>query len=108
MCGRESPRCGRWPGRPVIATVPAGTRSKDHAPCRAQSQKYGRKLRKLPSDPHRRRAHRADAVEFGLLARVLGHALAGLIALVEQLDLLEFLERLGQCHAGILELALQL
>ena len=53
-------------------------------------------------------AHRADAVHLGLLARVLGDALAHLVALVEQLDLLQLLERLGERHAGVLELALQL
>ena len=34
------------------------------------------------------RAHQADAVEVGLLARVLFSALTGLVALVEQFDLL--------------------
>src|SRR5262249_18825485 len=55
-----------------------------------------------------RRPHRADAVELSLFAGVLDGALARLVALVEQLDLLELLERLGECHPGILELALEL
>ena len=55
-----------------------------------------------------RAAHRADAVELGLLARILGDALAHLVALVEQLDLLELLERLGERKPRLLELALEL
>jgi hypothetical protein len=43
----------------------------------------------LRSDPHgRANAHRADAVEFGLLAHIVGGTFARLVALVEQLDLL--------------------
>src|ERR1041385_5784494 len=65
------------------------------------------KLEKVELDADRRRAHSADAVELGLLARVLGDALARLIALIEQLDLLELLEGFGERHAGVFELALQ-
>src|SRR5262249_44171941 len=53
-------------------------------------------------------AHQADTVELGLLARALGRALADLVALVEQLDLLQFLERLAERGLGIVELALEL
>ncbi len=40
-------------------------------------------------------AHQADAVEVGLLAGVLFGAFAGLVPLVQQLDLLQLLEGLG-------------
>src|SRR5262249_52710411 len=53
-------------------------------------------------------AHQADGVELGLLAGVLLGALAHLVALVEQLDLLHFLERLAERGLGILELRLEL
>src|SRR4051812_44155947 len=62
----------------------------------------------LPSDPHGSAAHHADAIELALLARILGNPLAHLVALVEQLDLLELLERFGERKARLLELALQL
>jgi hypothetical protein len=48
--------------------------------------------------------HQADTVEIGLLAGVLLGAFAGLIALIQQLDFLEFLESLGQQAFGIFEL----
>src|SRR5690242_18161935 len=54
------------------------------------------------------RAQEADVVELGLLARVLVGALARLIALVEQLDLLELLERLAERRLGVVELTLEL
>ncbi len=41
-------------------------------------------------------AHQSDAVEVSLFARAFFGALTGLVAFVEQLDLLELLERLGQ------------
>ena len=41
-------------------------------------------------------AHQADAVQVGLLAGVFFGALARLVALVEELDLLQFLEGFGQ------------
>ena len=53
-------------------------------------------------------AHQPDAVEVGLLAGVLLGAFAGLVALVEQLDLLQLLEGLGQRGLGFVELALEL
>ncbi|TCU59044.1 hypothetical protein EDE10_1307 [Bradyrhizobium sp. Y-H1] len=52
--------------------------------------------------------HQADAVEVGLLTGVFLGALAGLVALVQELDLLQFLEGLGQGGLGFVELALQL
>src|SRR5512132_3195447 len=85
ICGQESPCSGRWPGRPVIATVQQA-RALKPSPKRARPRRYGQTLRKLPrSDAHRGRAHRADAVKLGLLARIVGAALALLVALVEQL-----------------------
>src|ERR1700742_644522 len=54
------------------------------------------------------RAHQADAVEIGLLAGAFLGAFAGLVALVEQLDLLELLERLCQRCLGLFELTAQL
>ena len=51
-------------------------------------------------------AHQADGVELGLLARILLGALAHLVALVEQLDLLELLERLAERRLGVVELTL--
>ena len=77
-----------------------------HARARHQLRARARKLQLRRGSPPG--AHRADAVEFGLLARIVGGALAHLVALVEQLDLLELLERLGERHAGVLELAFQL
>src|SRR5206468_1761344 len=59
------------------------------------------------SDPHAAGAGRADAVELGLLAGVVGGALAQLVALVEQLDLLELLEGVGERVLGLVELAAQ-
>src|SRR5882672_3837248 len=55
-----------------------------------------------------RAPHCADAVELGLLAHIVGCALAHLVALVEQLDLLELFECLGERHARVLELNFQL
>src|SRR5262249_60611662 len=52
-------------------------------------------------------AHQADLIELGLLAGVLGRPLAHLIALVEQLDLLEVFERLAQRRLGLVELSFQ-
>src|SRR5215469_3482947 len=54
------------------------------------------------------RAQHADRVEIVLLARVLVGALARLIALVEQLDLLELLEGLAERGARVLELTARL
>src|ERR1700686_5355278 len=52
-------------------------------------------------------AHQRDIVEFGLFGGVLGLALADLVAFVEQLDLLEFLESFRQRQLGVLELGAQ-
>src|SRR5262245_61556254 len=52
-------------------------------------------------------AHQSDRVEFGLLARIHLGALACLVALVEQLDLLQFLERLAELRLGVVELGLE-
>src|SRR5471032_2383812 len=52
--------------------------------------------------------HRGDAVEFGLLARILLGLLARVVALVEHLDLLELLERLAQRGLGVVDLDLEL
>src|SRR6185437_7751533 len=49
-------------------------------------------------------AHQADTVEIGLLASAFLGALARLVALVEKLDLLEFLERLAQQALGVFKL----
>src|SRR5262249_12126516 len=54
------------------------------------------------------RPQHPDRVEIILLARILLGALARLIALVEQLHLLELLERLAECRLGIVELDLEL
>ena len=54
------------------------------------------------------RAHQADAIEVGLLAGALLGALPRLIALVQQLDLLQLLERLGEQRLGVFELDAQL
>src|SRR6185312_313823 len=53
-------------------------------------------------------AHQPDAVEVGLLPGALLGALAGLVALIEQFDLLQFLEGFRQQRLGILELDAQL
>src|SRR3954470_23205388 len=53
------------------------------------------------------RAHQSDAVEIGLLARTFFGTLTGLIAFVEQLDLLEFFEGFAKQRLGILELHAQ-
>ncbi len=50
------------------------------------------------------RSHQADAVHFGLLARIFFGAFAGLVALVEQFDLLQFLEGFAEASLGVLEL----
>ena len=52
-------------------------------------------------------AHQADTVEIGLLAGALLGAFARLIALVQQLDFLEFLESLGQHALGVFKLNAQ-
>jgi hypothetical protein len=49
-------------------------------------------------------AHQADGVQIGLLERDLGGAFAHLVALVEQLDLLQFLEGFRQGLLGVVEL----
>ena len=49
-------------------------------------------------------AHQADGVELGLLAGILLGALAHLVALVEQLDLLQLLEGLAERRLGVVEL----
>ena len=54
------------------------------------------------------KAQGRDAVEFGLLAGVLLGLLAGVVALVEHLDLLQFLEGLAQRRLGVVELGLEL
>src|SRR5262252_5918820 len=53
-------------------------------------------------------AQQADGVEIGLLARCYFLALAHLVALVEQLDLLHLLEGLAKRRLGVLELDAQL
>src|SRR2546423_506593 len=53
-------------------------------------------------------AHQADVVELGLFARVLDRALAHLVALVEQLHLLQFFERLAERRLGLVELPFEL
>ena len=53
-------------------------------------------------------AHQADGVELGLLAGGRLGALAHLVALVEQLDLLELFEGFRERLLGVVELALQL
>src|SRR3954468_9801320 len=53
------------------------------------------------------RPHGTDPVELALLAGVVGGALAHLVALVEQLDLLELLEGFRQRRLGVVELALE-
>jgi hypothetical protein len=50
------------------------------------------------------RAHQSDRVEIGLFAGVLFGALTRLVALVQKLDLLEFLERLRKQASGVFEL----
>ena len=50
-------------------------------------------------------AHHADGVELGLLAGVFLGPLAHLVALVEQFDLLEFLERFAEVRLRLVELA---
>src|SRR6266404_5566746 len=49
-------------------------------------------------------AHQPDAVEIGLFPGAFLGALAGLIALVQELDFLEFVECLTQQALGVLEL----
>src|SRR3954469_9137692 len=53
-------------------------------------------------------AHQADSVELGLLAGGLLLALADLVALVEQLDLLHLVEGLAERRLGVIELNPQL
>jgi hypothetical protein len=45
------------------------------------------------------RAHQTDAVEVGLLAGAFFGAFAGLVAFVQQFDLLRFFERFGRLRA---------
>ena len=52
-------------------------------------------------------AHQADRVDVGLLAGVLFGALARLVALVEQFDLLQFLEGFAEQRLGVFELDAQ-
>ncbi len=52
--------------------------------------------------------HQTDGIELGLLDRGLGRPLAHPVAVVQQLDLLELLERLRQRVLGVVELNLQL
>src|SRR5215475_13081536 len=47
-------------------------------------------------------------IELGLFARIVGGALAHLVAFVEQLDLLQFLERFAERRLGVVELSLEL
>src|SRR3954453_1273455 len=53
-------------------------------------------------------AHQTDRVQLGLLAGSLFLAHAHLVALVEQLDLLHFLESLAEGSLGVIELHAQL
>src|SRR5437763_14420873 len=53
-------------------------------------------------------AHQADAVEFRLLVRIVGRALAHLVALIEQLDLLQLLEGFAEHSARVVELPFEL
>src|SRR6202051_2390589 len=52
-------------------------------------------------------AHQRDVVELGLFGGVFGLALADLVALVEQFDLLELLKGFRQRQLGVLELGTQ-
>ena len=52
----------------------------------------------------RRARIRPMRIELGLLAGILLGALARLVALVEQLDLLQLLERLAERGLGVVEL----
>jgi hypothetical protein len=53
-------------------------------------------------------AHHADGVELGLLAGFFLSPLACLVALVEQLDLLELLERFAEVRLRLVELPAEL
>jgi len=53
-------------------------------------------------------AEQSDRVELGLLAGIFLGPLAQLVALVEQLDLLHFLEGLAEGGLGVLELDFEL
>src|SRR5947199_2232343 len=52
-------------------------------------------------------AHQADAVEVGLLAGAFLGAFAGLVAFIQELDLLQFVERLAERASRVLELDAQ-
>ena len=52
--------------------------------------------------------HQADGVELGWFAGVELSALPRLVALVEQFDLLQFLERFAEHRLGVVELGLEL
>src|SRR5258705_13853356 len=60
--------------------------------------------RKSSGDGPEAGAHQADTVEIGLFPGVFFSPLAGLVALVQQLDFLELLERFAQQALGILKL----
>jgi hypothetical protein len=60
-------------------------------------------VREASGDP-KPGAHQADRIHVGLLPGALLGALARLVALVEQFDLLELLERFAQQALGVLEL----
>src|ERR1017187_5637911 len=53
-------------------------------------------------------AHGGDAVELGLLARILFGLFARVVALIQHLDLLELLERLAQRGLGVVDLDFEL
>jgi hypothetical protein len=52
--------------------------------------------------------HQGDIVEFGLFGVVLGFPLARLIALIEQFDLLEVFEGLGERQLCVFKLGAKL
>ena len=62
-----------------------------------------RRIRRLKPGPGAV-AHHADGVELGLLAGLFLGPLAHLVALVEQLDLLELLERFAEVRLRLVEL----
>src|SRR5262249_25756861 len=99
--GRDAPRL--QPGGRSVAQAPSGpARSGRGLPVNTDQSAEG--LRSDPgSDPHR-----ADAVGSGLLGHIVGGALTRLVALVEQLDLFQLLERFRKRKPRLLELGLQL
>src|SRR5436190_13413535 len=100
----------RWRGRRLNATGPRyrAPAIQSIADRRARARSSNTDESRKGLDPQRRRAHRADAVHLGLVARILGNALARLVAFVEQLDLLQLFEGLGEREARLLELGLEL